>query len=39
MDGSFECANCGGSFGSSDEAAAHIAEAHGSEAHPSEALA
>ena len=28
VDGSFECGNCGGTFPTSEEAAAHLAEAH-----------
>jgi hypothetical protein len=28
VDGSYECGNCGASFPTSEEAAAHLAEAH-----------
>jgi hypothetical protein len=31
VDGSFECGNCGASFGSSEEAKAHLDAAHPSE--------
>jgi hypothetical protein len=28
VDGTFECGNCGASFGTSDEAKAHLDQAH-----------